>query len=160
MFLMIEAAILKGVALQSIGEREQAISSMMDALNMAEPEGFMRTFIDLGDKVKDLLEITRNEAENAAMLDYIDNLLEAFKPLDIERQSVSSIPPKRAGEKLSEREQDVLRLLPSSLSSTDMAAELSISVNTLRTHLKNIYAKLNAHSRYEAIERAKEIGLL
>jgi LuxR family maltose regulon positive regulatory protein len=94
------------------------------------------------------------------MLDYIDNLLKAFKPLDIERQSVSSIPPKQAGEKLSEREQDVLRLLPSSLSSTDMAAELSISVNTLRTHLKNIYAKLNAHSRYEAIERAKEIGLL
>ena len=160
MFLTIESAILKAIALQSIGEREQAISSMMDALNMAEPEGFMRTFVDLGDKVKDLLEMARNEAENAAMLDYIDSLLKAFKPPVIERQSISSIQPKRVGEKLSKRELDVLHLLPSSLSSTDMAAELSISVNTLRTHLKNIYAKLDAHSRYEAIERAKKIGLL
>jgi LuxR family maltose regulon positive regulatory protein len=63
-------------------------------------------------------------------------------------------------EPLSDRELDVLHLLPSSLSSTEMAKELSISVNTLRSHLKSIYAKLEAHSRYEAITRAKELGLL
>lgn len=160
MFLTIESAILKAIALQSIGEREQAISSMMNALDFAEPEGFIRTFVDLGDQVKDLLEQVRDEVFNNSMKDYIDTLLQAFKSPLLDRQPVSSISKKLTGEQLSERELDVLRLLPSSLSSTDMAAELSISVNTLRTHLKNIYAKLNAHSRYEAIERAKEIGLL
>jgi LuxR family maltose regulon positive regulatory protein len=68
--------------------------------------------------------------------------------------------PKELVEPLSERESDVLHLLPSSLSSTEMAGELSISVNTLRSHLKSIYSKLDAHSRYEAIVRAKELGLL
>jgi ATP/maltotriose-dependent transcriptional regulator MalT len=63
-------------------------------------------------------------------------------------------------EPLSERELDVLRLLPSELSTTEMADELVVSVNTIRTHLKNLYGKLGVHSRYEAIARAKELNLL
>lgn len=160
MFLMIESAILKGIALHSTGGREQARASIMNALHLAEPEGFIRTFIDLGDQVKDLLELVRDEVVQESTRDYIDTLLEAFKSPPVELEPVSSLPKKLAGEQLSARELDVLRLLPSSLSSTEMAAELSISVNTLRTHLKNIYAKLNAHSRYEAIAHASELGLL
>ena len=67
MFLMIESTILKGLALQSIGEREQAESSMMSALELAEPEGFIRTFVDLGDQVKDLLEMIRDGEGNESM---------------------------------------------------------------------------------------------
>jgi LuxR family maltose regulon positive regulatory protein len=63
-------------------------------------------------------------------------------------------------EPLSERELEVLRLLTSHLPSTEIAQDLFISVNTVRSHLKSIYRKLNAHSRYEAIARAKEMNLL
>jgi LuxR family maltose regulon positive regulatory protein len=83
--------------------------------------------------------------------------------LTAEFQAKQSSPGTKSSEilePLSHREMEVLQLLQSSLSSTEMAHELSISINTLRTHQKNIYAKLNAHSRYEAIARAKEAGLL
>ena len=61
---------------------------------------------------------------------------------------------------MSERELQVLRLLPTALSSTEMAQALFVSVNTVRSHLKSIYTKLSAHSRYEAVARAKELNLL
>jgi LuxR family maltose regulon positive regulatory protein len=63
-------------------------------------------------------------------------------------------------EPLSEREIEVLRLLTTSLSSTEIAQELVISVNTVRSHVKSIYAKLDVHSRYKALARAKELNLL
>jgi LuxR family maltose regulon positive regulatory protein len=63
-------------------------------------------------------------------------------------------------EPLSEREMDVLRLLDSSLSTNEIADALFVSVHTVRSHLKNIYSKLNVHSRYEAVAKAKDIGIL
>ena len=77
---------------------------------------------------------------------------------------VSPSPTVRASppliEPLSEREMEVLRLLPSSLSRTDIARQLYVSVNTIRSHVKNIYQKLDVHNRQDAIERGKELGLL
>ena len=63
-------------------------------------------------------------------------------------------------EPLSEREIEVLNLLPSNLSSNDLASEMHVSVNTLRTHLKNIYQKLGVHSRHAAIEKARSLKLI
>jgi LuxR family maltose regulon positive regulatory protein len=63
-------------------------------------------------------------------------------------------------EPLSERELEVLRLLTTHLSSTEIADELVISVNTVRSHIKSIYSKLNVHSRMDAVQRAKELELL
>ena len=63
-------------------------------------------------------------------------------------------------EPLSDRELDVLHLLNTDLSGPEIAAKLVVSVNTVKTHMKHIYDKLNVHSRYEAVERAKELGLL
>jgi LuxR family maltose regulon positive regulatory protein len=63
-------------------------------------------------------------------------------------------------EPLSERELQVLRLLTTQLSSTEIAQELFISANTVRSHVKSIYGKLNVHSRVDAVERAEELGLL
>jgi LuxR family maltose regulon positive regulatory protein len=61
---------------------------------------------------------------------------------------------------LTHRELEVLRLLPTSLSGPEIAVELVVSINTVKTHIKRIYSKLNVHSRYEAIERARELDLL
>jgi LuxR family transcriptional regulator, maltose regulon positive regulatory protein len=63
-------------------------------------------------------------------------------------------------DELSDAELRVMRYLPSNLKATEIAAELFVSANTVRTHLRHIYAKLDAHSRSEAVTRARELGLL
>ncbi|NOR89758.1 MAG: hypothetical protein GQ524_05845 [Anaerolineales bacterium] len=63
-------------------------------------------------------------------------------------------------EPLTEREMEVLRLLATHLSSTEIAGQLVIATSTVRSHIKNIYSKLRVHSRTEAVEKAREIGLL
>jgi LuxR family maltose regulon positive regulatory protein len=159
-FLNIDAEILRAIAFQKNQNNAGALAALTIALTLAEPGGFMRVFLDHGDTVKRLLKIARREIDDAKILSYITRLLTAYKD-SADHKGVKTSPEKHGfTEPLSDRELDVLQLLPSSLSSTEMAGELSISVNTLRSHLKNIYAKLGAHSRYEAIARAKDAGLL
>ena len=141
---------------------QMAAASLVDQSDVSafEPEGFIRVFLDHGTVLAGLLETTISDTNDPRLLAYTHKLLDAFfQPADLRMTT-----PKNGAmgpiEPLSERELEVLGLLPSSLSSTKMANELSISVNTLRSHLKNIYTKLDAHSRYEASARAKEAGLL
>jgi ATP/maltotriose-dependent transcriptional regulator MalT len=99
---------------------------------------------------------------NAAMaaargitLEYTSRLLAALESeMEQERSPAGLVEP------LSQRELEVLRLLAAGLSSTEVATELTISVSTARTHIKNIYGKLGVHRRLEAVERAKELGLV
>jgi LuxR family maltose regulon positive regulatory protein len=159
-FLIIEAEILRAIAFHARGDQPAALSALRKALQLAEPEGFMRVFLDHGNTLAGLLESTRTEVRDPCLLIYIQRLLDSFA--QPQTASVTTLPSgiKEPVEPLSARELEVLLLLQSSLSSTEMADELSISVNTLRSHLKNIYSKLGAHSRYEAIAHAKHFGLL
>jgi LuxR family maltose regulon positive regulatory protein len=95
---------------------------------------------------------------------YTDKLLAAFRsePETTQGKGLhpSSFIPHPLIEPLSERELEVLRLLGSNLSSVEMADVLVISANTVRSHIKSIYGKLNVHHRDAALERAKELGLL
>ena len=159
-FLRIDVEILRALAHWGDRASEAAMESLTNALRLAEPGGFMRVFLDHGERIIGLLEHARRTIEEPELLAYVERILGAYS-LKVEKSPEVLRPQvKEIVEPLSERELEVLQLLPSSLSSTEMAAELSISVNTLRTHLKSIYAKLDAHSRYEAIARAKELGLL
>jgi LuxR family maltose regulon positive regulatory protein len=89
---------------------------------------------------------------------YIHHMLAAFgKPADV---PPSALSPQPLVEPLSERELDVLRLLPTDLTGPDLARELMVSLNTLRTHTKNIYDKLGVNSRQAAVHRAEELDLL
>jgi LuxR family maltose regulon positive regulatory protein len=160
LMLIIEVESLQAIALQALGKKSEATAALKDALSLAEPEGFVRIFVDQGRAVEELLEMTRKEEEDKTIVAYIDRLLEAYTHIPGMEESDPSRQKRHIIEPLSDREMEVLRLLPTGLSSTEMAEELTISVNTLRTHLKNIYAKLDVHSRYEAIERARETGLL
>lgn len=159
-FLMIDAEILRAIAFQKDNSRSKALDAFTHALTLAEPSGFMRVFLDHGEKVKVLLDIAHKELNEPSLLAYIERLLNAYSPKISERQPIPVRQREEIIEPLSDRELEVLQLLPSKLSSTEMAEELSISVNTLRSHLKSIYAKLDAHSRYEAIARARESNLL
>lgn len=96
------------------------------------------------------------------MQGYVNRLLVAFGERDIHPSSPSLHPlmDQPLVDPLSDRELDVLRLLCTDLSGPEIAEELMISLNTVKTHLKNIYSKLDVHGRYEAVERAKQLGLL
>jgi LuxR family maltose regulon positive regulatory protein len=157
--LLIEALVLQALALRAQGETGQALEVLERALSFGEPEGFVRTFVDEGEPMAELL---REAAARGMAPEYVNKLLAAFEvaehgPLE------DIVTPSRAQpipETLSDRELEVLRLLNTSLSSTEIADELVVSVNTVRTHIRNIYGKLGVHSRYEAVARARELNLI
>ena len=167
--LMAEAEMLAALVYQAQGQMQPALENLEHALRRAEPEGLLRTFLDEGESVHRLLAAFRQAPVSAdpALLAYADHLLEAFGDRPAAPPIPSEMPTSAAGhagetllEPLSERELEVLRLLTSSLSTRQMADKLCISANTLRSHLKSVYAKLDAHSRYEALSRARELKLL
>ncbi len=94
------------------------------------------------------------------MIGYVDKLLAAFAPPTTMPQSAISNQQSAMVEPLSERELEVLKLLGTELSGPEIARKLSVSLNTVRTHTKNIYSKLGVSNRRAAIRRAEELGLL
>jgi LuxR family maltose regulon positive regulatory protein len=118
------------------------------ALGLAEPQDYVRMFVDEGRPMAVLLEEC---AKHGIMLSYVQRLLPAFG--HAEAQLESAIEP------LSERELEVLRLLRTDLDGADIARELVVSLNTMRTHTKNIYTKLGVNSRRAAVRRAGELHL-
>ena len=105
-------------------------------------------------------ELLRQAATRGIKLDYVGKLLTALKSESHNVRLASRLAASSLIEPLSERELEVLRLLTTPLSGTEMAQELVLSVNTVRSHIKNIYGKLDVHSRADAVHRAKELGLL
>jgi LuxR family maltose regulon positive regulatory protein len=167
---VIETLILQALALHMRGDKEQALTVLARALYLAEPEGLVRTFIDEGPPMGELL---REAARTGTVVEYALGLLTA---LDLEterrgpgmREMISvptQMPRKEPGlgslvEPLTDREVEVLRLLSTHLSAPEVAEELVISRHTVRTHIKRIYGKLGVHSRADAIRRARELALL
>ncbi len=148
----IEAQVLDSVAREQLGDQCAAEASLERALELAEPEGIVLPFILL--PVQDLLErLPRHRTGHATLRQTILDVL------------AGSAPPHRGQpapllDELSEAELRVLRYLPSNLRAPEIAAELCVSTNTVRTHLRHIYAKLDAHGRAEAVARARRLGLL
>jgi len=147
------------------GDPNQALVALAEALALAEPEGYIRTFVDEGAPMRALITDCRlrlaQPAQNPAsesgdrLLRYIDRLLAAFP------QDVAAVPTEFAiSQLLSERERSVLQLLAAGRSVPEIATLLVISAHTARTHVKNIYTKLDAHNRVQALERARELHLL
>lgn len=153
----IEILVLQALARQAQGEHDQALTALERALTLAEPEGYVRTFIDEGEPMGQLL---RQAAARGIALTYVSRLLAELERDMRERRRATASALSSLVEPLSERELEVLRLLTAHLSSTEIAGELFISVNTVRTHIKSIYGKLNVHSRKDAVQRAQELGLL
>jgi LuxR family maltose regulon positive regulatory protein len=155
----------QAMALQAIGSVEQARAVLTRALAIAEPEGYVRSFIDEGAPMGELLAAilaarrTRRDEVSQRMAGYVSRLLAALAGKTPTEGPV--VPPSPAPvEPLSTREMQVLRLLATDLSTPEIARELIVSTNTVRTHVKCIYGKLDAHGRIEAVQRARELGLL
>jgi LuxR family maltose regulon positive regulatory protein len=148
----IELLVLQALAHQLRGDVPAALAPLARALTLAEPEGYHRIFVDEGPPMAILLAAA---AKRGIASTYVRQLLTAFGTGEHR-----TAPNQDLIEPLSERELDVLRLLGTDLAGPDIAHELMVSLNTMRTHTKNIYAKLGVNSRRAAVRRAEERGLL
>ena len=148
---VIEILVLRALAHQTLGEIPAALACLERAMTLAEPEGYVRVFIDEGPPMASLL---RAAAKQGTARNYVRRLLAAVT------ETEDSTPVSQGLiEPLSERELDVLRLLGTDLGGPAIARELIVSLNTVRTHTKNIYAKLAVNNRRAAVRRAAELGL-
>jgi LuxR family maltose regulon positive regulatory protein len=161
---MIEVQTLSALAHQAVGNLDEALTSLEAALVIAESGGFVRILIDEGEP---MLQLLRQAATRGIAPEYTSKLVAAFEQPD--RAALASAPtdsPQQLPslqplvEPLSERELEVLRLLAIGLSNPEIAQRLFIATSTVRSHLKNIYGKLNVHRRWDAVHRAEELGLL
>jgi LuxR family maltose regulon positive regulatory protein len=142
--------VIEAAAHEACGDRGAADASLERALELAEPEGILLPFALA--PVRELLERHRgHRTAHATLLATALDVLSGSSP-------PSGAPALR--EPLSEAELRVVRYLPSNLNATEIAAELCVSANTVRTHLRHIYAKLDAHTRTEAVSHARRLGLL
>jgi LuxR family maltose regulon positive regulatory protein len=152
---VIEILMLLSLAHQMQGNIPVALVLLERALTLAEPEGYIRLFVDEGAPMAALLE--RVQADGGRMKESIHTLLSAVG-MQQEVQP-AALSPQPLVEPLSVRERDVLKLLRSDLSGPQIAHELMVSLNTLRTHTKNIYDKLGVTNRRAAVRQAEELGL-
>ena len=147
----IEILVLQAVAHQDQGNIQFALTPLARALALAEPEGYVQIFADEGPPMAALL---REAAQPGADLSYVSQLRGALgKPEGRKPAAQLLVEP------LSERELEVLKLLRTELSGPDIARELIVSLNTLRTHTKNIFNKLGVNNRRAAVRRAEELNL-
>jgi len=148
-----EAFLLEAIARDSLGDASAAGVALERALDLAEPDGALLWF--LLHPVPDLLQRhARQRTAHAALLAQIRDLLAG------NGAAPPTGPQQPPLEPLSKSEMRVLRYLPTHLSAREIAAELSVSTSTIKSHMRNLYAKLGAHSRVEAVESARALSLL
>lgn len=145
---------LQACALHMLGEQDQALAQLEEALRLAAPEGFVRLFVDKGQPMAQLLEVA---ASRAIMPDYAGVLLTAF---DAESHAGATKLAQLLVEPLSQRELEVLRLIAQGLSNHEISARLFLALDTVKGHNRRIFEKLGVGRRTEAVARARELGLL
>jgi LuxR family maltose regulon positive regulatory protein len=149
----IEIFVLQALAFQQQGALAQALAALEQALSLAKPEGYVRTFVDEGEPMARLL---RRALSEGIVPNYVSRLLTAFG-----ESTPPSLPVASAlVEPLTERELEVLRLIATGLSNREIAQEMVVAVSTVKTHINHLYGKLDAKSRTQAVAQARALDLL
>jgi LuxR family maltose regulon positive regulatory protein len=168
----VQILVVEVLAHRAQGSFEEAYSTLSRILTLAEPEGYLRVFLDEGEPMQLLIENFKSMIEDQVSgtapqdrefsIDYVNKILAAFP--------VPSIPPSRQSTliklqspllaPLSERELEVLHLMAAGLSNRDIAVRDVVSINTVKTQVKSIYGKLGAHTRADALSVARQLGLI
>jgi LuxR family maltose regulon positive regulatory protein len=152
----IETLALESLAFQALGDADQALCCLECALSLAEPEGFVRVFVDKGQPMARLLY---QAAERGIAPEYAGRLLTAFPTVELVSMAPSR-PSSEMIEPLSERQHEVLLLIAEGLSNREIAQRLFLSLSTVKVHTYNLYGKLGVHSRTQAVAKAKALGIL
>jgi len=149
---VIEVLILQALVCQAQGASTDALTILERAFGLAEPEGYVRLFVDEGEPMADLL---RQARQRGLFPNYVDKLLAACTAVEPERGRAELLP-----EPLSARELEVLQLVAAGASNREIADELFLAVPTVKKHVSNILSKLNAASRSQAVAEARALELL
>ena len=158
---VIEMKVLQALAYQMRQQEQEALSALSQAVRLAEPEGYIRCFVDEGAPMAALLSRLQEQERKHGPTPYVDAVLAAFLQ--------DGTGPERAGQcmmvqplldPLSEREREVLRLMVGGNSNQEIAQALVLSINTVKRHVSNIFSKLGVHTRIQAVTRARVLGLL
>ena len=151
--------ILLGLCAHKAGDTKQAFSALEQAIALAQPEGFIRTFVDEGPSLAQLLY----EALSRGIYpDYVRKLLAAFPTSEPEQTNNKQTQSSEFDwiEPLSDRELEVLQLLAEGLKNSEISAKLFLSLNTVKVHNRNIFSKLGVKNRTQATTRARAMGLI
>jgi LuxR family maltose regulon positive regulatory protein len=163
---LVRALLLKALALDALAPTEAALAALEEAMALAEPQGWVRAFVDLGGPMQRLLE----KSEQGCRPRYTAMLLDALRRQSVALASLAapapkalqlpSIAPKTLAEPLSQRELEVLTLIYKGLSNQEIGQQLFVSLSTVKWHNQNIFDKLNVQRRTEAVARAQVLNLL
>lgn len=156
---MIEVMILQALTLQAKGETDRALVTLEGAFALAEPEGFVRTFVDEGPPMAHLLNDALDRGISPV---FVHHLLAAYpKDEPVQVDTTESLSDQSdLVEELSERELEVLHLIAKGLTNREIADRLYLSLNTVKVHARNIYGKLSVGNRTQAVARARDLGVL
>ena len=151
---IIEILVTRSLAYEAVGDISTGVESLARALELAEPEGYLRVFVDEGPPMQNLLRHAAGEGIGGG---YTQRLLAAFDP--------SSGPTRDHAdqnglvEPLSDREIEILRLIAAGMTNQEIAAQLVVSISTIKTHINRTYRKLDVHSRTQALVKISELGI-
>jgi LuxR family maltose regulon positive regulatory protein len=155
---LIRLLALRAVALDARGVREPARSALREAVALGAPEGYIRRWLDAGPEIAPLLRDLRDQSDTPKKWHpYLDTVLDAC------RSTFGSFPLQPTGEvldPLTAHERDVMRLICAGYSNPEIARELMVTINTVKTHTSHIYGKLGVRSRTQAMARARDLGLV
>jgi LuxR family maltose regulon positive regulatory protein len=152
-FTLVETHLLAGIAHLALGDRNAAAAAAEAGLAAAEPDRLMFPFA-MTEAAELLDALPRHETAHGALLADIVDLLRGAPVPSAARERPAQ------PEELSPSELRVLRFLPTNLTRPEIAQELYVSINTVNTHIRNIYSKLGARDRSSAVQRARELRLL
>jgi LuxR family maltose regulon positive regulatory protein len=146
---LIESLALQALCLRSLGRTDEALHALARALLLAEPEGFIRVFIQGGASMAALLRTAGAQGHSP---EYTRRLLEAF--------GEAHAPQEAALDPLSERELEVLRMVAEGLTNAEIASQMVIAQSTVKTHINRIFGKLGVSTRTQAVARARQLRIL
>ncbi len=162
---VIEMKLLQALAYQMRQQMQEAIGALSQAVQLAEPEGYIRCFLDEGPLMATLLSRLRRQEHKHRPTPYLDEVLAAFHLADTgaEQRSERTGQPRMVQpllDPLSERELEVLCLMIQGDSNQKIAETLVLSIDTVKRHVSNIFSKLGVHTRVQAVAQARSLGLL
>jgi len=162
--ILMQALLLQSLLFRKKDNIESAVKTLKEAITLAEPGGFIRIFVDLGEPMKNLLEeVYRREPE----IRYISKLLQAFErekdpseKIQNLKEEFNTVSLSNEPDKLSGREINLLKLISEGYRNQEIAEQLYLSIDTIKKYLYYIYQKLGVRNRVAAISKATELGLI